>query len=141
MRHEFVEYIPKELEPDTVYVSIENETVVHSCFCGCGGRVVTPLSPAAWKLTFDGDSITLYPSIGNWNLDCKSHYWIRKSQIVWAERWSIDQIEAGQRREARDREEYYRNRQGDASKSGAVTEEMNDRSRSWWSKFRNWLRW
>ena len=51
---------------------------------GCGGRVVTPLSPDDWRLTYDGDTVSLWPSIGNWAFACQSHYWIRSDQIVWA---------------------------------------------------------
>ncbi len=64
-----------------LYVSIEFTTVVHKCCCGCGREVVTPLSPTDWKLTFDGVSISLHPSIGSWNLPCQSHYWIRHNRV------------------------------------------------------------
>src|SRR5690349_16452342 len=97
---EFVEEIPRELEPDTVYVSIPFSIVVHSCFCGCGQRVVTPLSPVDWELTYDGETISLYPSIGNWDFPCMSHYWIQKNKVVWARKWSHERIERGRRRVA-----------------------------------------
>ena len=80
LTHEFVEYIPRELKDGVVYVSIPFATVIHKCCCGCGQQVVTPLSPSQWTLSFDGKSISLHPSIGNWNFPCKSHYWIK--QIV-----------------------------------------------------------
>ncbi|MFO1514338.1 MAG: DUF6527 family protein, partial [Verrucomicrobiota bacterium] len=64
--HEFVEYIPEVLKEQTLYVSIIYKTAVHKCFCGCKREVVTPLSPSGWKLTFDGQSVSLYPSIGSW---------------------------------------------------------------------------
>jgi len=51
---EFVEYIPDELVARTLYIAAKYRTVVHLCCCGCGRKVVTPLSPAAWRLTFDG---------------------------------------------------------------------------------------
>ncbi|WP_353963011.1 DUF6527 family protein [Streptomyces sp. NBC_00365] len=35
--------------------------------CGCGRKVVTPLAPQEWKLTLDGVSVSLHPSIGNWS--------------------------------------------------------------------------
>ena len=94
MRHEFVEIIPEVLEPDVLYVAIGYDTVVHSCFCGCGMEVVTPLSPAQWSLTYDGRSISLSPSIGNWNFPCKSHYWIRRGRVEWAKRLSEQKIGA-----------------------------------------------
>jgi len=94
LTHEFVHYIPEQLEPGVLYVSLPFTTVVHLCCCGCGNKVVTPLSPADWSLTFDGASISLSPSIGNWSYPCQSHYWIRGNTAQWAERWTPRQIEA-----------------------------------------------
>jgi hypothetical protein len=78
-KHEFVQFIPEELQEGTVYVSIRFATVSHLCACGCKTKVVTPLKPTDWKLTFDGKTISLHPSIGNWNFPCRSHYWIRNN--------------------------------------------------------------
>jgi len=107
MRFEFVEFIPEQLEGGVVYVSTEYATVVHLCCCGCGNEVVTPLSPADWKLTFDGVSISLDPSIGNWSFDCQSHYWIRRNKVCWANQWSEDQITQGRRYDAQRKSRYY----------------------------------
>ena len=71
---EFVMSIPDSLAERTLYVSMEYATVTHKCCCGCGLEVVTPLSPTDWKLTFDGVSVSLDPSIGNWSFPCRSHY-------------------------------------------------------------------
>ncbi len=79
----FVKYIPSTLEEGTIYISREFGTAIHVCVCGCGNQVVTPLSPEDWQLTVQNNSISLYPSIGNWNFKCKSHYWIRNSKIIW----------------------------------------------------------
>ncbi len=65
LTHEFVEYIPEHLKDGTVYVSIPFATAAHKCCCGCGKEVVTPLTPTDWQLTFDGETISLEPSIGN----------------------------------------------------------------------------
>ena len=43
-------------------------TSAHSCCCGCGEEVVAPLTPTDWKMTFDGETTSLRPSIGNWTL-------------------------------------------------------------------------
>jgi hypothetical protein len=107
LKPEFVEFIPDELEARTLYIAAKYRTVVHLCCCGCGRKVVTPLSPAAWKLTFDGVSITLSPSIGSWNLTCKSHYWIERNRVRWAGMWAPSQIEAGRASEAWAIAEYY----------------------------------
>lgn len=83
--HRFVDQIPEDLENGVVYVSIPFSTVIHKCCCGCGHEVVTPLSSkTGWQLTFDGESISLHPSIGNRALPCRSHYWIDRNQVVWA---------------------------------------------------------
>ncbi|MEU3550841.1 DUF6527 family protein [Streptomyces longwoodensis] len=68
--------------------------MIHLCCCGCGSKIVTPLSPTDWSLTFDGASISLSPSIGNWSYPCRSHYWIRSNTAQWAERWTPSQIQA-----------------------------------------------
>jgi hypothetical protein len=107
LKPQFVEFIPEQLEERTLYVAAKYRTVVHLCCCGCGRKVITPLSPTAWKLTFDGVSITLYPSVGNWNLPCKSHYWIERNRIMWARQWTSNQIKAGRAAESRVRAEYY----------------------------------
>lgn len=95
LKHKFVEYIPDHLEENTIYISVTFATVVHKCCCGCGNEVVTPLSPTDWKLIFDGRSISLDPSIGNWNFACKSHYWIESNRVKWARTWSKKEINAG----------------------------------------------
>lgn len=80
---------------------------IHKCCCGCGKEVVTPFSPTDWKLTFDGETISLYPSIGNWNFPCRSHYWIINSEIKWAPRWSKKRIEQNRKKEERNKKVYY----------------------------------
>jgi hypothetical protein len=90
--HRFVDRTPAELEPSVLYVTMEYATAVHSCACGCGARVVTPFTPDDWELRFDGETVSLSPSIGNWSFACQSHYWIRRNRIEWAPRWSAAQI-------------------------------------------------
>jgi len=107
IQHEFVEFMPERLEEGTLYVSVHYATAVHKCCCGCGNDVFTPLSPADWKLTFDGRTVSLFPSIGNWSFACQSHYWIRNNRIEWARRWSQDEIEAGRAKDARRRQKQY----------------------------------
>lgn len=105
--HQFVEFIPEHLEPSVVYVSIPYATVAHLCACGCGFQVVTALAPHAWRLTFDGESITLFPSIGNWTFPCRSHYWIKNNRVKWSYQWSDEEIEAGRRAEREKRERHF----------------------------------
>ncbi|GAB2889991.1 hypothetical protein GCM10027074_67880 [Streptomyces deserti] len=94
LTHEFVDYIPEHIAPGVLYVSLPYATVVHQCCCGCGHRTVTPLSPSDWQLTFDGEAISLNPSIGNWSYPCQSHYWIRRNTAHWAPRWTAEKITA-----------------------------------------------
>lgn len=91
----FIESIPETLDGGVLYVSITFATAMHLCACGCGSEVVTPLSPTDWKLCFDGEHVTLDPSIGNWSFPCRSHYWVRKNQIRWAASMSEKQISDG----------------------------------------------
>jgi hypothetical protein len=122
VRHEFVEYIPAELRDGVVYVSIQFATAVHRCCCGCGNYVVTPITPTDWKLIFDGETISLDPSIGNWSFPCRSHYWIRRNQVKWAAQWSHREIEVGRTLEQRAKENYYNltpNTTPTAGRSGA----------------------
>ncbi len=87
----FVEHIPSTIDDGFLYISMNFSTAIHKCCCGCGEEVVTPFSKVGWELVFDGEA-TLYPSIGNWNLNCKSHYWIEKNKVVIANSWSSEKI-------------------------------------------------
>lgn len=92
MKHKFVEFIPSDIEEDVLYISIEYDIAKHKCPCGCGDEIVTTLSPARWKLTYDGETVSLYPSIGNWTHACKSHYFITNDKVVWAGNYTQNQI-------------------------------------------------
>ena len=85
--HQFVGYIPETLEPGKLYISLEYATAIHKCCCGCGKEVVTPFSPQDWKMIFDGESVSLSPSIGNWKFPCRSHYFIREGCVIEAHSW------------------------------------------------------
>jgi hypothetical protein len=87
LTHKFVEYIPEEIQEGVLYISITFRTAIHKCVCGCGNEVVTPISKNGWKLSFDGESVSLSPSIGSWNLACKSHYFITNNHIRMAKSW------------------------------------------------------
>ncbi|WP_422022237.1 DUF6527 family protein [Pyruvatibacter mobilis] len=95
IKYEFVDAIPERLEERTLYVAIDFATAAHKCYCGCGQEVVTPLSPTDWKITYDGVSVSLSPSIGNWSFPCQSHYWIKRNAVKWAGQMTPEQIEAG----------------------------------------------
>lgn len=130
--HKFVKIIPDELEELTLYVSMDYATAVHMCCCGCGREVVTPLSPTDWTLIYDGVSISLSPSIGNWSFECRSHYWIRKSKVRWAKRWSRNRIDAGRAQDRRLKVRYYGESETDSRPIGTpVRKGAIKRLRQW----------
>lgn len=137
LTHEFVEYIPKELEPGRLYVCMPFATVVHKCCCGCGHEVVTPLSPTDWTLLFDGESISLDPSIGNWSFNCQSHYWIRRNKVQWAPRWSRRQIDAGRAGDGLAKDRYF----DPPPTSGAGQAGKGRPARTLWARLKNWWGW
>jgi len=115
LEHRFVRNVPRELEPGVLYLSMEYATAVHSCCCGCGERVVTPFTPTDWRMTFDGDTVSLHPSVGNWNQDCRSHYVIERNLVIGAGSWSRAQIEAERRRDKRAKAAYFAASEGGCS--------------------------
>lgn len=93
MKYKFIDNIPDEIiKEDVLYISLEYDITKHKCPCGCGSIIVASLSPARYSITYDGESVSLYPSIGNWNLPCKSHYFIRNGKIIWAGQFNDQQI-------------------------------------------------
>ncbi len=98
----FVEFIPTNLEDGVLYVSQQYKTAIHKCCCGCGQEVVTPLSSAQWQVSVTAGKASLFPSIGNWNFECKSHYWIKKNQVVWSYAFTENEIQHVQARDRRD---------------------------------------
>lgn len=90
--HQFVDVVPEVLDDGVIYVCMQYETVMHRCCCGCGHEVVSPLHPHQWSLTFDGKTISLTPSIGNWSFPCQSHYWIQRNRVHWARKFTRQEI-------------------------------------------------
>ena len=107
IRLERVHYMPQDLRPGVLYVSEEFGAAAHLCACGCGTKVRTPLGPTEWSLEETDGEPTLRPSVGNWQLACQSHYLITGGEVVWAGRWTAEEIADGQCREEESRREYY----------------------------------
>src|SRR5471032_2965725 len=105
----FVTEVPRELQAGVLYISMEYATALHKCCCGCGEEVVTPLTPTDWKLSFDGVAVSLWPSVGNWNLPCKSHYVIRNNGVLESGAWTPQMIDAEIRRDKVAKARYYGN--------------------------------
>lgn len=123
-RLERVQYMPNVLEPGVLYLAAEFDIAAHLCACGCGTKVTTPLGPTEWRVTETGTGPSLFPSIGNWQLPCRSHYLITGGKTQWAGQWTEAQIDAGRSGEQRRREAYYATRAHD---------------RKWWVRFMRWL--
>lgn len=102
-----VHFMSEELKPGVLYVSDEFSISAHLCACGCGSKIRIPLGPTEWVLDETKNGPSLYPSIGNWQLPCKSHYWISKGKVIWASRWSDNEIAAGRRLEEERRLLYF----------------------------------
>ena len=122
LRH--VVHMPRELEPGILYVSQDYGVAGHLCACGCGNKVITPLGLAEWTFSERGGHPSLHPSIGNWQLPCRSHYVIAGGQIRWAAAWSEKQVKAGRHAEELRREKHYRSL---------------DAQRGFWNRLRNWI--
>lgn len=131
LHHKFVEFIPEKVEEGILYISIEYCTAIHKCICGCGNEVVTPLSPTDWKLTFNGKAVTLHPSIGNWNFECQSHYWVRNNKIEFAGRWTEREILLGRENDLYRKMDYFEV-PADISKEETVIQENPS---TIWQKF------
>jgi len=112
LQHKFVEYIPSEPEEGILYVTMQYKTAVHLCPCGCRNKVITPITPTDWQLSFDGVGISLYPSIGSWSFDCKSHYWIVKSEVVPSYLWTDKKIKEAREEDADRKKRYFSRHSG-----------------------------
>ena len=121
-----VHYMPKALQPGILYVSEEFDIAIHLCACGCGSKVKTPLGPTEWSVRETKSGPSLWPSVGNWQQPCQSHYFIDGGTIKWANKWTAEQIEAGRQREEARRHDYYNN--------------LERQRGRWLRKFGRWLK-
>jgi hypothetical protein len=107
LAHQFVNDMPDVLEPGVLYVSMRYALALHLCCCGCGREISTPFSPAQWKMSFDGDAVSLSPSVGSWNLPCRSHYIVSGGRVIEAMPWSEKAVTNGQKRDKRALANYF----------------------------------
>ena len=107
IRLQRVQYMPKDLNPGVLYVSKQFGAAAHLCACGCRSKIRTPLSPTEWSVEETDFGPSLCPSVGNWQQACQSHYMITRGEVIWAERWTAEQISDGQYREEERRRKYY----------------------------------
>jgi hypothetical protein len=87
--------------------------------------------------TYDGEAVSLYPSIGNWSFRCQSHYWIQDNQVRWAGRMSAPEIEALRARERMARQRFYGSEQPvETTPPPPETARVG----SFWTGVRRWFR-
>lgn len=106
--HKFVKAFPDKLGEGILYVSVEYGTAAHRCFCGCGSEVYTRFSPRDWSMKFNGETVSISPSIGNWSFACQSHYILDGGRVHWAGRWSRERIELGRLLDRERKERHYK---------------------------------
>jgi hypothetical protein len=92
-------------------------------------------------LAFDGESISLYPSIGNWNFACQSHYWIRRNEVRWAAPLPGASIEAAKSRDREDAWSYWAADETLDDKVRKETEREPGESQKagLWARLRRWV--
>jgi Family of unknown function (DUF6527) len=110
IRLEAVEFMPAQLEAGVLYASKKYRTAAHLCACGCGEKVRTQLGPLGWSLTKGRSGPTLYPSIGNWQKPCRSHYYIRDGCVIWQPGWTDAEVLEGRRAEEARRDAHFQKR-------------------------------
>lgn len=78
---EKVDYMPSvsEMKDGVIYISDKYAISGHKCLCGCGELTIMPISPGEWNYQIDeSNRLSIRPSVGNYQLPCKSHYIIQK---------------------------------------------------------------
>lgn len=136
---QFVESFPQKLEPGELYLAMEFATAAHLCACGCGNKVITPFSPTDWQMSFDGETVSLKPSIGNWTFKCRSHYWVRSGRIEWAGDMSQEAINAGRKRDAEAKARRQPSRPVDDLAPPSVPSQQSVEAPSLISRLKKWL--
>ncbi len=69
-------YMPdySTMEQGKMYISLEYQTSIHRCLCGCGEKTVLPFGKDwAWNITVKDEKVTVTPSILQ-QYPCRSHY-------------------------------------------------------------------
>lgn len=130
-----VKRFPDQPQEGVLYVSMEFATALHLCMCGCGEPVITPLTPTDWRVTYDGETMSLAPSVGNWSMACQSHYWLEGGRVRWSGRWSAEQIAAGRARDRLAKAHAF-----DEASPASDPAPESGRCESRWDRTRRWLR-
>lgn len=144
---QFVELMPPEIQEGVIYISEKYATAIHKCCCGCGMKVVTALSPARWQLRREGNLVALYPSIGNWDFPCRSHYWIRRNRVIWSGSLTQQEVRRVKERDKRAITNHVlqsnKRKIEDVMKQSKPDQTLStisqSNSKSLWQLFREWL--
>lgn len=142
LQPQFVEFIPEKLDDGKIYISKTYATAVHKCCCGCGQKVVTPLSSTGWRLTVDRGKVSLYPSIGNWSFPCRSHYWVTRDEIQWSYDFTQREINAARRYDAKMKERYFHSKQLPTDSLAEADDrhrEISKQPKNMWQNLIKWL--
>ena len=102
---EWVEDMPEVIKEGKVYISIKHRLTEHLCACGCRAEVSLPLGRSEWRIEYDGETVSIRPSVGNWRLPCRSHYIIQESVTRWCKPWSAREAVAGRIRDRQEKEQ------------------------------------
>lgn len=144
--HRFVDSFPDPLAHGILYVSLEYGSAAHSCCCGCGEEVVTPLTPTDWHIIYDGETITLHPSVGSWTLPCRSHYVIRRNRVLEAPSWSDAEVAAERRRDRQAKARYFGQLAPGPETTAIPERPIENRPQPsaprqrWWERLASWWR-
>lgn len=131
-----VDLAPPTLEPGKLYVSRKYKAAVHTCCCGCGAKVITPLSREEWQVQETARGVSVSPSIGNAR-PCRSHYWIREGRVLWDQPMSDNAVKAVFRRDARSLQAMQDQRRAKASPENMPR--PAPRRESWLERLLRWL--
>jgi hypothetical protein len=101
--------MPSIFVQGVLYVSDEYQIAGHLCACGCGEKVWTPLGPVDWSVMIKKKGPSMIPSIGNGQLNCKSHYIIRNGNILWYDAITDEDTEFDLNAANVKRRDYYKN--------------------------------
>jgi hypothetical protein len=61
---------------------------------------VLPIKPTGWALDRADDGFSLSPSVGNREFPCRSHYLIKRGEIVWLPSMSDGEVAVSRARDA-----------------------------------------
>ena len=146
---QFVDFIPKSLSSGVLYISVKYRTAAHKCCCGCGTKIVTPLTPTDWEITEFNGVVSLWPSVGNWNHPCQSHYIIRKNHVLWVGTMTRQEIAYGRAIDEEAKAAYYGSHRAETTQQTSTpptqdapknTMTKSPQPRHWWERLLAWLR-